>query len=354
MRDNYRRGFLSDQAEPDDPKAKGAEDDEVEALDKVKEEIEFDHRGYRGRLGSLTRQPNDGPSPLMERAEISDKLAKSWIAMQRARSGTLMKGVIENIDAERVLRRARRLFDIAAREYHALPSLYVTGKDGRGLYSDDKAVGRFDYTVVELNGENSERQEVPFQMDFRHRFGPPYAPRERKLASMTEGEYKRARRRMRNLHEEHRTVPRGPDEQRSPREWHRSSLRLAGKTKCKGGPPPFNPHHDTTEQHDSLSAVVELELLWSFMRKNDYRVLTALLENGVNIADVGGEAGFKGKQAEAVGLDRSRTAIQATIAAFEIIDAMEASDSLGWLYRVSPDALLPVWLVKRLLQANKG
>jgi hypothetical protein len=72
----------------------------------------------------------------------------------------------------------------------------------------------------------------------------------------------------------------------------------------------------------------------AFVSKNDYQVLTAILENSVTTADVGIEAGFANKQAEAVGLDRCRTAILAANEAFEIIDLMEASHGVGWLYRL--------------------
>lgn len=349
MRDNYRRGFLSDQADISVSDAKGEEEvDGVEALDKVRETIELDHRGYRGPLGSLTTQPNDGPAPLAPRPAVSDKAASYWMAMQRAKSGTLMLGAIENIEAERVLLRGRRLQDIAWREWHALPSLYVTGKGGGAVYNDDRAAVRIDFSIVELQGDSGERHDVPFQMDFRHRFGPPHAPRERKLASMTEAQYKRQRRLMPSLHEERLDVPRGPDEKRPAKEWRSAWLRWASKVKCKGGPPPFNPLHDTTEQHERLDATIELDLLSGLMDRQEYQVFTTILENGVTTADLGIEAGFRGKQAEAVGLDRCRTAILAAIAAFEVIDRMEGDGDAPWLDRVPLDARLPTWLVKRL------
>lgn len=324
-------------------------------MDGLREEVELDHRPYRGRLGTLVRQANDGPMPLGERAEISDKLAKSWFFMQRAKSGRLMLGVMENMDAERVLWRGRRLFDVASRDNSALPSSYVTGEDGEALYSDDRTGSRIDHSVAELDGKIAEQQDAPFQMDFRHRFGPPRAPRERRLASMTEAEYKRALRRMPDLHEERRTVPRGPDEKRPPKVWQKSWLNWAGKTKPKAGPPPFNPLHDTTEQHEALAALMELECLRGLMGYQSYQVFTAMLANGVTTADVGSETGeFRGKQAEAVGLDRSRTAIRKATEAFEIIDVMEANDGSGWLHSVCPNALVPVWLLKRLLRSNNA
>lgn len=342
------RGILS---EDDHSRANAAAaPDTAEAMDGRRERVELNSRGYRGPLGALARQPNDGPLFQEDgKPRPSGKAAADWVAMRRAKTGTLMCGAIENKLAEIVLQRGRELHDAATSDVSALPPLYTRNftksarTKGDAVHSDDKAIFRIDFTTSDLNSEDEATSGIPYQMDFRHRFGPPGAPRERRIASWSDEQARVMLSRVRTLQDERRDVPRGPDEKRSPKQWRADSLRWAGKVKCKGGPPSFSPSTEQTQQQARLEAIYVLELFNGLMSQAEYQDFIMILANTVSMEDVGIQAGFAGKQAEAVGLDRSRTAISAAVQAFEIIDGLTDVD---WLEKVPDATRLPAWLVQ--------
>ena len=74
-----------------------------------------------------------------------------------------------------------------------------------------------------------------------------------------------------------------------------------------------------------------------------------LVANGAAMREIGEAAGFSGKQAEAVGLDRTRRAVKVAKRAFNTIGRLNAS--IYWWQRLADNDLVPAHLVKRRLAA---
>jgi hypothetical protein len=295
-------------------------------IDGKSEPIELNPKGYTGPLGELVSVLDDGPGARRAANDnaISGKAAHAWPAMTRARSGTLMNTVFENLAAESVLCRGRHLFDLATVGHDILPFIsQSTEAESRATIVLSTSV---DSTVVELNGDVGTA--TGFQApDYRTKFGPKYAPSDKTLAAMTPDEYKRTLGRMPTLHEQRYVVPRGSSRDKRPVSERRSAaITLSGKVKCRSGRPTFNPQFDEVRQHTMVEAQEQLDLLRWLMTPWLYEVFDAIAFSSATCGDIGEQAGFTGKQAEAVGLDRSRMAILTAISAFELLDSIQESE----------------------------
>ena len=74
-----------------------------------------------------------------------------------------------------------------------------------------------------------------------------------------------------------------------------------------------------------------------------------LISDGATMREIGEAAGFTGKQAEAVGLDRTRRAVRVTQRAFDTVGRLNAS--VYWWQRLDDSDLVPAHLVKKRLAA---
>jgi hypothetical protein len=317
------------------------EDDtaKVRTLDGKKEDIELNSRGYRGPMGRLVNVVDNGPSvPVVNDNPPSGKATKAWPAMRRARSGTLMFTTLENLEAEAILRRGRHLFDLA-----------TVGHDIRPFASKRaEAVSRQEvFLNVQVQREAFDLNDVSARdtgyqaPDYKVRFGPKYAPSVAKLAAMTPEGYKRKLQRMPTLHDQHYIAPKGPAGKK-PRSGRRhADIFMGGKVKCKSGAPRFCPDFNEVRQHTLIDAQDQLDLLCLLMTPWLYEIYDAIAFSSATTEEVGNMAGFKGKQAEAVGLDRSRMAVAAAIIAFETLDRTESAKSAEWMLVLPGDTLEP-------------
>jgi hypothetical protein len=117
---------------------------------------------------------------------------------------------------------------------------------------------------------------------------------------------------------------------------------MGGKVKCKSGAPRFSPGFSEVQQDTLLDAQDELDLLCLLMTPSLFDIFGAIAFGSATMSDVGETAGFNGKQAEAVGLDRSRMAMAAAMTAFETLDRMADSENSGdWMLVLPGDTLEP-------------
>lgn len=313
--------------------------DKAETMDGKRERVELNSRGYRGKLGRLVDVVDNGPRI---RATIygmaSGKATKAWPAMSRARSGKLMSSALDNPVAEFVLWRGRHLFDLATVGHDILP--FVSKKANSAAHQAVFYATRIDTSVSDLNLRLKETEGTGFQgPDYKMRIGPRYAPSIEKLAAMTLAQYNYWRKKMPTLHEVRYIAPRGSRKLKRDEE-----LRWAGKVTCKSGAPPHNPYHDEADHHIKLDAQDQLELLRELMTGFLFEIFFAMASSSATNVEIGEAAGFNGKQAEAVGLDRSRMAIAAAISAFEYIDSLEEAEPATKPYPLRP----PISLIKNL------
>jgi hypothetical protein len=144
---------------------------------------------------------------------------------------------------------------------------------------------------------------------------------------------------------------RGPDDKRPARKRTFDFLRLEGKVHCKSEPPTYDPNLEPIPALTKSVALDEIESLWALTSPEMFEVLVEMACLNATAAEIGEQAGFSHKQAEAVGLDRCRLAILAGVRAFQTIDRLDEANEHWW--RTIPDsAVVPASAFKRLAEAH--
>jgi hypothetical protein len=123
--------------------------DAVETLDGKRENFDLNPRGSTKPLGALVRLSGDGPGLNVANVHpMSGKVTRARKAMERAKSGTLMLTVLENLEAQALLKRFRALYDLAELSPSVIPSPW--GNHFRDIGHDN--------SVVDLKGEGGDAQ----------------------------------------------------------------------------------------------------------------------------------------------------------------------------------------------------